>query len=121
VSYPSVVSGEFFDKDDVLTDKIVVRSTKYRTGQIVILKVESDDVIQAGRILKIVVRRGKVFFLVRRYDCARGKFRYFDALPVDLALVKYSSVRDYKPLICRSDEECPKFLLHHHLPVVFEN
>jgi len=107
---------EFFINGDVLTNKILVKNTKYRVGHLLVTRVESDNVLQVGSILKIVVRQGVIHFLVKRYECARARFRYFDCLPIDIGFVKYSSIWDYKPLIRRSSGECPVFLLHHHLP-----
>jgi len=96
----------------------MVKNVQYKIGHLVVLKVFSENYIQVGRILKVVIRKGEVFLLVRRYECVRSSYRYFDGLPVDIAVINFTSVCDYKPLICRSDEECPKFLLHHHLPFV---
>jgi hypothetical protein len=111
----------FFRVGDILTDKIVVKSTLYRVGHVVITEVQSEDVLQAGEILKIVVRQGRVFLLVKLYACARARFRYFDCLPKNIALVRWSTLCDYKPLIRRSSEECPRFLLHHHLPCQYRS
>jgi len=105
-----------FVEGDTLTDKIIVKNTKYKIGHFVVTNVVSENVLEAGCIMKIVVRHGHVYLLLKRYECARTKFRYFDAYPMDMALVKYSSICDFKPLIGRSEEECPRFLLHHHLP-----
>jgi hypothetical protein len=110
--------AEFFKRGDVLTDKIIVKNTKYRVGHLVVTSVESENVLEVGCILQIVVRHREVLFLVTRYECGRTRFRYFDAHPLDVCLVKYSSLRDYKPLIRRGAEECPRFLLHHHLPTM---
>lgn len=114
----SLPAGLFMMKDKV-TDKIVIKNTKYRVGQIVVTKVESDAVLEAGKIMKIVVRANEVYLLLTRYECARTNFMYFDAFPLDIVLVKYSSLCDYKPLVCRAGgegDEYPRFLLHHHLP-----
>jgi hypothetical protein len=113
---PGSLPKHLFSEGDTLTDKLVVKNTNYKVGHFVVTKVYSENVLEAGCIMKIVVRQGHVYLLLKRYDCARAKFRYFDAYPLDIALVKYSTIQDYKPLISRSAEECPRFLLHHHLP-----
>jgi hypothetical protein len=108
----------FFLWNDILVDKINIKNTLYKVGHLVVTKVESDNVLQVGKILKIVIRNNVVYLLLKGYECARTKFQYFDAYPLNIGLVRYSSVFDYKPLICRTDEECPRFFLHHHLPFV---
>ncbi len=40
------------------------------------------------------------------------------SLPSYLALGWWNILCDYKPLICRSNEECPSFFLRHHIPFV---
>lgn len=112
------VLKQFFIHNDVLVDKVTIKNTLYKVGHLVVTKVESDNVLQVGKILKIVVRRNEVYLLLKHYESARTKFQYFDAYPLNIGLVKYDSVCDYKPLVCRTEEECPRFLLHHHLPFV---
>ena len=107
---------DMFHKNDVLTDKIIVKNTLYKVGHLVVRRVESDNVIEVGKILKIVVRNSEVLLLMTRFECARTRFNYFDAHPLDIVLESYSTVCDFKPLICRAVEECPRFLLHHHIP-----
>jgi hypothetical protein len=112
------VLQKFFMPSDVLVEKIKIKNTLYKVGHLVVTRVESDNVLQVGKILKIVVRLNKVYLLLKKYESARTKFRYFNAFPISIGLVKYSSISDYKPLICRTNEECPRFFLHHHIPCV---
>jgi hypothetical protein len=115
-----LVSAQYFQKSDFLTSKMLVKNTLYKIGHLVVTKVESDNVLQVGKIMMFVVRHNEPHLLITRYECARTKFRYFDAHPLDVVLVKYSSIRDFKPLICRTSEECPRFVLHHHLPYLHD-
>ena len=95
-----------------------MKNTPYKTGHIVVTEMLSDDVVLIGRILKIVVRDGSVFFLVSNHEAARTRFRYFESVPLErISLVLHSSLGDYKPLVAMSSGSYFKFLLHHHIPV----
>jgi hypothetical protein len=112
--FPGILQSE-----DLLATNLVAKGTKYHTGQIVVTKVVSKDVLEVGEIQKIVVRQNSVFFLLSLYSAARNRFRYFESLPKNqVALVAYTKLADYKPLVKRSSNLCFSFLLHHHLPSV---
>lgn len=101
---------------DQLSDQVVIRGTSYRAGFLVITKVFSDDVLQVGEILKVVVRKNRVHFLVTQSEAARNKLGFFESLPSDtVALSAYEALGDYKPIIKRADSTCYPFVLHHHV------
>jgi hypothetical protein len=101
---------------DLVSDQVVINGTCYRTGFIIITKVFSEDVLQVGEILKIVVRKNSVQFLVLQSEAARNKLGFFESLPSDrVALASYKTLEDYKPLIKRADNVCYPFVLHHHV------
>ena len=110
--YPGLlVSG------DQLTGKVVVYGTKYCIGQIVVTKVFSQEKIEVGDILQVVVRSGKVHFLVTLHDAARNYFRYFETVPQRrVGLVSLEKLSDYKPLVKRGSNTYFAFVLHHHVP-----
>ena len=81
-----------------------------------ITKVFSPDVLEVGEILKIVVRKNSVRFLVLLSEAVRNNLGFFEALPSDsVALPSYESLGDYKPIMKRADSTCFPFVLHHHV------
>lgn len=106
----------FVKPSDQLSDQVLIRGTCYRTGFLVITKVFSEDVLHVGEVLKIVLRKNKVMFLILVSEAARNKLGFFDSLPSDtVALASYDALADYKPLIKRADNTCFPFALHHHV------
>ena len=103
---------------DVFSDSVVVKGTKYEKENIVVMKVLSQELIKVGVIKAVVAREETLLFVVSVHDCVRHRFRFFEALPLDQALlINFTSLEDYKPLIQRGKAECFKFFLHHHLPL----
>jgi hypothetical protein len=101
---------------DQLSDQVVIRGTSYRAGFLLITKVYSEDVLQIGEALKVVLRKNTVLFLVTLSEAARNKLGFFESLPCDtVALVSYEALADYKPIIKRADNVCYPFVLHHHV------
>jgi hypothetical protein len=101
---------------DQLSEQVVIRGTCYRVGFLVITKVFSEDVLQVGEVLKIVLRKNNVLFLVMLSEAARNKLGFFESLPSDtVALASYKTLGDYKPIIKRADNACFPFVLHHHV------
>jgi hypothetical protein len=106
-------------REDLLANKVVAKGTLYHAGPIVVTKVHSQDVLEVGEIQNIVVRQSSIFFLVSLYNAARNRFKYFESLPTNkVAMVAYTKLADYKPLVKRSNNLCFPFVLHHHLPSV---
>ncbi len=102
---------------DLLTDKIILKGTKYHRGHIVVTKVYSQDLLEVGEIHRIVVRHNDIHLIVSLYNAARNRFRFFESLPLNkVRLVSYTKLADYKPLVKRGNNLCFPFVLHHHLP-----
>ena len=101
---------------DQLSEQVVIRGTQYKVGFVVITKVFSDDVLEVGDILKIVVRNNVVMFLVLLSEATRNKLGFFDSVPSGtVTLASYKTLGDYKPIIKRADNACFPFVLHHHV------
>jgi len=101
---------------DELGDSVVIRGTTYRVGFLVITKVITDEVIQVGEILKIVLRKNQLLMLVMISDAARNNLGFFEALPSGtVALLPYDSLADYKPIMKRANNLSYPFVLHHHV------
>lgn len=101
---------------DQISNNVVIRGTTYRAGFLVINKVFTQDVLQIGEIVTIVLRKSEVLMLVMLSEAARNKLGFFEALPSETAaLVSYNSLADYKPIIKRANSTCYPFILHHHV------
>ena len=101
---------------DQIYDSVVVRGTTYRAGFLVITKVLSEDVLQVGEILKIVLRKMDVLMMVILSMAARNSLGFFEALPSEtVSLVSIDDLMDYKPIIKRGDSCTFPFVLHHHV------
>jgi hypothetical protein len=101
---------------DQIYDSVVIRGTTYRAGFLLVTKVFSEDVLQMGEIVKVVLRKTDVLLLVMLSEAARTDLGFFEALPSEsLALVSYDSLADYKPIIKRGDSYTYPFVLHHHV------
>jgi hypothetical protein len=104
------------EPDDQLSDIVVIKGTTYRPGYVVITQVYSADVLQVGEILKIVIRKNGVCFLVTLSEAARRPLGFFESLPLEtVSIVSYLELGDYKPLMKRTDSSCYPFVLHHHV------
>lgn len=103
--------------DDLVMDSILVRSTEYKTNQLVVLKVFSQDALQVGWVKKIIVRGNKVVFLVVKSICVRRELRYFCTYSRDSSMssVSYSELVSFKPLIPRGSEVSFLFFLYGKL------
>jgi len=101
---------------DQIYDNVVISGTTYRAGFLVITKVFSEDVLEVGEIVKIVLRESDVMMLVMLSNAARNNLGFFEALPSEAVfLLSYDSLMDYKPIIKRGDSSTYPFLLHHHV------
>ena len=101
---------------DQICDSVVIRGSSYRTGFLVITEVYSEDVLQVGEIVKILLRNSRLLMLVILCEAARNKLGFFEALPTGtVSLVSFDSLGDYKPIIKRGDSYIYPFVLHHHV------
>jgi hypothetical protein len=102
--------------NDLLTDKVSIRGTSYKIGQVMVANWICEDILEVGVIRNFVVRNRKVFFLVHLYESVRNSFNIFDALPMNkVELREQQAFWDFKPLISRGERECFQFVLHHNI------
>jgi hypothetical protein len=106
---------------DLVSDKVIIRGTHYRAGNVVVIKVYSADVLRVGTIIRVVLRKSTVYFLVHTTDAARNKLGFFESLPAGkVDLVDYKQLADFKPLMKRGSNKCFSFILHHHVPTLLD-
>ena len=82
---------EFYEKlcsfmapNDILCSDIIVRSQKYKIGEVVVVKASDRDVLTVGVIHSILVRDMDVHFVIRKYEAFRNKLNYFVTEVVDV-------------------------------------
>jgi hypothetical protein len=86
----------------------------------VVTKVISQDVIEIGVVKKIVARETDLLLVISEYSCARSRWRFFEALPLNrVSLADSKSLEDFKPLFRLGSSEYLKFFLHHYIPVKY--
>ena len=101
---------------DLISDQVTIGGTCYRAGFLVITKVVNEDMLEVGEIIKIVMRKNSVMFLVIMSEAARNCLGFSESHPSNIvALSAYDSLGDYKPIIKRADNICFPFVLHHHV------
>ena len=110
---------DFMAEDDLVCSKIEYRSRKYCVGCIVIMKRSSRTSLEVGLIKAILVRRKKVFLLVRRYqmeETLHGIFRNsVSSINADLELTNIETLLDSPPIYKKGTEEMFIIVLHHHV------
>ena len=109
---------EFMRGNDLVCSEIVAYHQNYKKGDLVVLEVlEGGEELRVGLIEIIVVKKLKVFFMLRTYIAAKQLPGYFQSVDigVDSIFTPAQSVVDYKPLIMHGTVIKFQFVLHHHL------
>jgi hypothetical protein len=102
---------------DLVTDQVIVRGTAYLRDQIVVVSVESDDLLTVGVILEIVIRLDRLLFIIELHKAVRTPSRFFQACPCDeVETIEQKHLSDFTPLYKRDKSVNFRFFLHHHLP-----
>ena len=121
---PQTVSGlwdrvrDFMSNDDLLCSEIFVKQQKYEKGDLVVLEVkEGCEVMEVGLIEVIVVKKNRIFFVMRTYEALKQSLGYFltHGLNVDISIQEVHVLADSKPLIKHGTTVQFQFVLHHHL------
>jgi hypothetical protein len=109
--------GGLLHSGDLVTDKGVVTGTKYLRDQLVVISVETEDLITVGVILELIIRSDRLLFVVALHKAVRMPQRFFQACPCEeVQVVDCKLLADFKPLYKRDSAVNFCFFLHHHLP-----
>ena len=104
------------NEDDVVCEEIVFGGQKYKRDDLVVISA-MPDLLTVGIIQEVVVKEGKVFFLVFEYEALRDQERrYFVTCSKNdenLNIIEGNSICDYKPLNYHGTLSFFKFNLHH--------
>ena len=114
----------FMNNDDFVCADIVFRSQVYKPGDIIVVKAYNQDEIKVGLVMALLVRKNKVFFVIKEFLAKRHWLRFFKAssasdCPV-LSVIDASLIADYKPLNNQGTSSHPFFCLHHHISHSFD-
>jgi hypothetical protein len=103
----------FSKTGDIVCDSIIVNSTEYKVGMLVVLSVSSQDGVTVGWIKKVIVRGRTVYFYLILRKCIRTEMRYFETSGVksQVTVKCYTDLKSYKPLIPRGTEDFYVFFL----------
>jgi hypothetical protein len=103
----------FTEPGDLVSNSATVNNTEYRLGMLVVLAVSSQDGVTVGWIKKIIIRGKEVFFYVISRKCIRNNLQYFESVGgrPNHAVIGFSELRSYKPLIPRGTENSFVFFL----------
>ena len=110
--------AEFMNNDDLVCDDVIFMEQKYQKNDLVVLQVlEDGDFLRVGLIVKIVIKRGHVFFVLRKFDAVKEKLGYYQSLPavVEYSFAEAGSLVDPKPLIRHGTDLKFQFVLHHNV------
>lgn len=105
--------SDLVEPSDIVTNSVTVKNTVYQRNMLVVLSVINQDRILAGWIKKVIVRSGKVFFILSVKSCKRTRMRYFQSVETvsKLKLKGVDSLKSFKPLIPRGNEAHYVFFL----------
>ena len=108
----------FMNDSDTVCNEVIYNNQMYKKGDILVLQVtEGGENLLIGLLEVILVRKTKVYFLVKRYTALKRDLGYFETENSDeeLAYVVAKDLSDYKPLIMRGIATKFQFILHHNV------
>ena len=108
----------FMNDSDTVCNEVIYNNQMYKKGDILVLQVtEGGENLLIGLLEVILVRKAKVYFLVKRYTALKRDLAYFETENSDeeLAYVEAKDLADYKPLIMRGIATKFQFILHHNI------
>ena len=108
---------QFIRPDDLVCSAIKYRCQDYKTGDILVLNEINQDELKVGMILKILVRRGRLYFVVNESIAKRHWLRYFKTSFTNTVTSFWNGnlLADYKPISNYGSPSNVFFLLHHHI------
>ena len=109
---------EFMSTNDLVCSEIVTNHQKYANGDIVVLEVlDGGYELKVGVIETVLVKKNKVFFVVKIYKAAKHPLGYFqsETIGVETVFTEAKNIKDFKPLIRHGTTLKFQFVTHHHI------
>ena len=104
--------------DDLVCSKIFVNNQNYKSGDLIVIKIEDSDNLTVGILKSILIKDHKVYFVCQCYTAIRQWLRFFECeKPKDdvFEFIEANKIADFKPLILRGTIHRFVFTLHHHI------
>ena len=114
--------NEFMTGDDHVCSEIQIDGLKYKNGDLVVTDIlEGGDTLKVGLIKIILIKDGKVFFVVKQFVAEKENLGYYESkyLETDFVFRNADTLADSKPLVMRGTETKFHFVLHHHISFDF--
>jgi hypothetical protein len=114
--------NEFMTRDDHICSDIQVDGIKYQTGALLVTEVlDGGDSLKVGLLKIVLIKDGKVFFVVKQFVAEKKHLGYYESKHVDTEFLfrNADTLADSKPLIMRGTETKFQFVLHHHISFDF--
>ena len=103
---------------DILKFRLPDNGVKYEKGSLLVIEVkEGGEFLVTGILRMILVRSKDVFMIVSKGLTKKTRLGYYESVEVidEFAVVRASSLADYKPLILRGTREKFVVVLHHFI------
>ena len=117
--------GQFWDQiklfmadSDLVCYQVEYKHQKYSQGDIVVVdNTEGGDKLDVGLIEIIIVRKNKVYFVLKRYVASKQELGYFEAEKSneEITFIEAKLLADFKPLIMHGTKSKFHFVQHHHI------
>ena len=112
---------ENMDGETIMCEEIEINGQKYKSEDVLILKVHNSDYLDVGLLVAILVKNGKVKFVLKRFRASRQHpYNIFQTInqghETEILTRNLDEIVDYKP-IKKTGVMSFYFVLHHHLSV----
>ena len=115
---------EFMDSKDLVCSEIVTSEQQYQKGDMVVVEVrENGDELKVGVIETIVIKKEKVFLVLRTFLASKEYLGFFQSvsMAVEHCFTDVKSLADSKPLIRHGTDLRFQFVLHHNLSFDYDH
>ena len=113
---------EFLGDLDLISDQITWRERIYKHEMVVVISRKDLLEMKVGSIKRIVVKKDRVYLLVRRATVILNQSKVFQTETVEdnLVFVNIEDLQDSYPLFKRGNEEKFFIIPHHHISFLYE-
>ena len=110
--------NEFMSRDDLICGEIQVNGNRYHNGDLLVTElIDGGNTVKVGLIKMILVKDGKVFFVVKEFVAKKDYLGFYESKYVntEFLFTNSATLADFKPLIMRGTETRFFFVFHHHI------
>ena len=113
----------FMISSDLACSEIVVNQQRWREGDLAVIEVkEGGEEMTVGVVETVVVKKERVFLVMRTYETAKTSLGYYQPLTasVDISIKEVNLLADFKPLIKHGTTFQFQYVLHHHVSYSYQ-